>query len=146
MIKLAGVASQVRFDLAQAARPAKLTKQHRDQMCLGLNGAIVPVGIVLFHKPVERRPRNLLQKFIKNDILLPHGVDPLRVQMIRNQLNLSRINAVHFLKQKSCRTPVGLTRQSISLRRNSFGMDARVKPAHDEWKTRPVLPLLPSAG
>ena len=105
MIKLAGVASQVRFDLAQPARAAKLTKQHRDQMCLGLNGAFVPVGIVLFHKPVERRPRNLLQKFIKNDILLPHGVDPLRVQMIRNQLNLSRINAVHFLKQKSCRTP-----------------------------------------
>jgi hypothetical protein len=79
MIKLAGVASQVRFDLAQAARPAKLTKQHRDQMGLGLNGPIVPVGIVLFHKPVERCPRNLLQKFIKNDILLPHGVDPLRV-------------------------------------------------------------------
>ena len=111
MIKLAGVASQVRFDLAQPARPAKLTKQHRNQMCLGLNGTIVPVGIVLFHKPVERRPRNLLQKVIKNDILLPHGLDPLPVQMIRNQLNLSRINAVHFLKQKSCRTLVGQARQ-----------------------------------
>jgi hypothetical protein len=45
---------------------------------------------------------------MKNDILVPHGLDPLRVQMIRNQLNRSRINAVHFLKQKSCRTPVGL--------------------------------------
>jgi hypothetical protein len=39
-----------------------------------------------------------------------HGIDPLRVQMIRNQLNLRRINVVHFLKQKSCRTLVGLTR------------------------------------
>src|ERR1700730_6799895 len=38
--------------------------------------------------------------------------------MIRNQLNLSRINAVHLLKQKTCRTPVGLTRASIHLRQN----------------------------
>jgi hypothetical protein len=43
---------------------------------------------------------------MKNDILMWHGVDPLRVQMIRNQLNPRRINAVRFLKQKSCRTLV----------------------------------------
>jgi hypothetical protein len=30
--------------------------------------------------------------------------------MIRNHLNPSRINVVHFLKQKSCRTPVGQAR------------------------------------
>jgi hypothetical protein len=39
-----------------------------------------------------------------------HGVDPPGVQMIRNQLNPRRINAVHFLKQKSCRTLVGQAR------------------------------------
>jgi hypothetical protein len=61
-----------------------------------------------------------------------HGVDPLSVQMIRNQLNPRRINAVHFLKQKSCRTLVGLTRPSILKRVLRRWMDARVKPAHDE--------------
>jgi hypothetical protein len=45
---------------------------------------------------------------------MPHGADPLRVQMIRNQLNSSRINAVHLLKQRSCQTPVGLSRASTS--------------------------------
>ncbi|HEX5231680.1 MAG TPA: hypothetical protein VFW56_05565, partial [Bradyrhizobium sp.] len=47
------------------------------------------------------------QKAVKNDILVRHDVDPFAVQMIRNHLNPSRINVVHFLKQKSCRTPVG---------------------------------------
>jgi hypothetical protein len=27
----------------------------------------------------------------------------------------------------------GLTRQSILLRNDSFSIDARVKPAHDDW-------------
>jgi hypothetical protein len=68
---------------------------------------------------------------MKNDILMRHGVDPLRVQMIRNQLNLRRINTVRFLKQKSCRTLLGLTRQSILLRKSlSRVIDTRVKPAY----------------
>src|SRR5216683_188508 len=37
--------------------------------------------------------------------------------MIRNQLESSRINAVHSFKHKPCRTAVGLTRQSIFMRR-----------------------------
>jgi hypothetical protein len=52
---------------------------------------------------------------MKNDILVRHGVGPLDVQMIRNPLNSSRSNAVHFLKQKSCRTVVALSRASTSL-------------------------------
>jgi hypothetical protein len=71
---------------------------------------IISIDIVLFHKPIEGRPRNPLQKIMKNDILVSHGIIPLGVQMIRNQLNPSRINAVHFLKQKSCRTGVGQAR------------------------------------
>jgi len=31
---------------------------------------------VLIHKPIVDRPRNMLQKSMKNDILMPHGVDP----------------------------------------------------------------------
>jgi hypothetical protein len=53
----------------------------------------------------------LLQKRVKNDILVLHGFDPFRVQMIRNQLELNRINAVHSFKHKPCRTPVGQARQ-----------------------------------
>jgi hypothetical protein len=64
---------------------------------------------MLFHKPIEDRPWNRLQKFMKNDILVSHGISPLGVQMIRNQLKPSRINAVRFFKQKSCQTAVGLT-------------------------------------
>src|ERR1700738_2626611 len=46
--------------------------------------------------------------------------------MIRNQLNLSRINAVHLLKQKTCRTPVALCRASMSLQpRNKKDVDGR---------------------
>ena len=76
MIELAGVAFQVGFDLAQTPRPAKLPVQHRDQMGFGGNRAIIPVGIMLLHKPIDDRPRNMLQKAMKNDILVLHGVDP----------------------------------------------------------------------
>ena len=61
---------QARFNLAQAARAAKLRVQHGDQMSLGLDDAIIPVRVVLLHKPVEDRPRNLFQKAMKNDILM----------------------------------------------------------------------------
>ena len=39
-----------------------------------------------------------------------HGVDPFRVQVIRNQLEASRINAVHFFKHRPCQTLVGQAR------------------------------------
>jgi len=110
MIKLAGVARQPRFDLTQPLRSVQLRQQHRNQMSPRLDSAIVRRRTVLFHKLIKLRPRNLLQQAVKNDILMRHGVDPFHVQMIRNQLNRSRINAVHFLKQNSCRTPVGQAR------------------------------------
>jgi len=76
MIKLAGVALQIGFDVAQAPRPAKLRIKHRDQMRLGLHHSIVPIGTVLVYKPIEHRPRNMLQQVMKNDILMRHDVDP----------------------------------------------------------------------
>ena len=79
-------------------------------MSLGLYDTAIPVGIVTIHKPIEHRPRNLLQKPMKNDILMPHGVDPFRVQMIRNQLETSKINAVRFFKHAPCQTAVGQAR------------------------------------
>src|SRR6185312_15617440 len=114
MIKLSGVALQVRLDLAQPSRAAKLAQQHRDQMRPALDAPIVRIRTMVLHKLIELRPQNRLQQAMKNDILVRHGVDPLAVQMIRNPLNSSRINAVHFRKQKSCRTLVGLTRPSTT--------------------------------
>jgi hypothetical protein len=65
-----------------------------------------------------------------------HGVDPLRVQMIRNQLNPRRINAVRFLKQKSCRTLVALCRASTSwpqIKEDVDGRDVCAKTRFALW-------------
>ncbi len=110
MIELAGMALQVGFDLTQALQPAKLRVKHRDQMRFGFQAARIAVGTVFLDKPIDNAPRNLLQKRVKNDILVLHGFDPFRVQMIRNQLELNRINAVHLFKHKPCRTLVGQAR------------------------------------
>jgi hypothetical protein len=50
--------------------------EQRDQMSLGLYHPTIPIGIVLLHKQIELCPRNLLQKVMKNDILMRHGADP----------------------------------------------------------------------
>ena len=110
MMKFAGVAFQVRFDLAQAPRTGKLSVQHRDQMSPGLDAARIIVGPGFIHSPIDDRPRNLLQKVMKNDNLVPHGFDPFSLQMIRNQLKSSRINAVRSFKHRMCRTLVGQAR------------------------------------
>src|SRR6266511_4586007 len=76
MIKLAGMTSQVRFDGAQTSQAAELRIQHRDQMSLCLEAARITVGSVFLHKPIDDVPWNLLQKPVKNDILVLHGVGP----------------------------------------------------------------------
>ena len=111
VIKLARMASQVRFDPAQTSQAAKLPIQHRNQMSLGSQAARIATGAKLLHKPIDDPPRNMLQKPVKNDILVLHGLDPFRVQMIRNQLEPSRINAVHPFKHETCRTLVGQARR-----------------------------------
>jgi hypothetical protein len=42
----------------------------------GFDATGIAVGSVLLHKPVALRPWNGLQKVMKNDILVSHGVDP----------------------------------------------------------------------
>jgi hypothetical protein len=56
------MAFQVGFDLAQAARPAKLRIQHRDQMSPHLQLARITVSTVLRHKPANNLPVNGLQQ------------------------------------------------------------------------------------
>jgi hypothetical protein len=41
-----------------------------------LDAARITVGSVFLHKPIALRPWNVLQKVMKNDILVPHGVGP----------------------------------------------------------------------
>ena len=76
MIEFAGVASKIRFDLAQAPRPAKLRIQHRNQVGLAFQPARIRIRIVPFHKTVKKPPGNLLQNAMKNDILVLHGLGP----------------------------------------------------------------------
>jgi hypothetical protein len=56
---------------------------------------------------------------------------PSRVQLIRKLLESSRINAVHLIKHKPCRTLVGLSRPSTPLLLKKDG-DARNKCGHDD--------------
>jgi len=88
MVKLAGMAAQAGFDVAQTARPAKLGKQHGNQMRLGPQGARIPLSLVFLHKFVVQRPRNMLQECVKDDILMLHGLDPFSCPVIRNHLEL----------------------------------------------------------
>ena len=60
VIKLARVAFQASFDLAQASQPTELPIEHRDDMLFSLQHARVPVSIVLHHKLIKNRPWNVL--------------------------------------------------------------------------------------
>ena len=77
MIKLAGMALQACGDVPQTPRAGKLRVQHRNQVGFGLQATRVMIGTVLIHKPIDDRPRNMLQKSVKNDILVLHGFDLL---------------------------------------------------------------------
>jgi hypothetical protein len=70
------MAFQMGFDLAEALRTSKLPVQHRDKVGSGLDAAGISVGAGFIHSAIELGPRNMLQKVLKNDSLVPHGVDP----------------------------------------------------------------------
>jgi hypothetical protein len=76
MVELAGMAEQVRLNVAQAPQAEQLRQQHRNQMRLGLQRARIAVRFVFLLKAIHSRPRNMLQKFMKHDILVPHGFGP----------------------------------------------------------------------
>src|SRR5512147_886512 len=109
MVKLAGVAAQSCFYLAQALGGRELSIEHVNQMRLGAKRARI-VAAMLAHKTVMDPPRNIFRKFMKHDSLMRHGLAPIRVQMPRKRLETSRINAVRPFKHKLCRTTVGQAR------------------------------------
>jgi hypothetical protein len=45
-------------------------------MSPGLQASLIRFCAISFHKLIEKLPRNVLQELVKNDILMPHGVDP----------------------------------------------------------------------
>src|SRR5207245_4988616 len=61
--------------LAQARRARKLAVQQRDELALGGQAPHPGVGPVLLDQPIESGPRDMLQKPVKNRILMPHGID-----------------------------------------------------------------------
>ncbi len=76
MIEPRGLALQARLDVAQTPRSAELSVEHRDEVRPRLQTARIATGLMLPRKPIERRPRNMLQEAMKYAILMPHGVDP----------------------------------------------------------------------
>ena len=67
---------------------------------------------------LEHAPWNLLQKVVKNAILMPHGVAPFRVQETRQRLNTSRINTVRSVqkfKPDSRGTRPGMTERGATV-------------------------------
>jgi len=76
MIKPSRLALQARLDVAQTPRSAELSVEHRDEVRPRPQTARIATGLMLLHKAIEPRPRNLLQQAMKYAILMPHGVDP----------------------------------------------------------------------
>jgi hypothetical protein len=64
------------FRVRSTSRPAKLCMQHSDHMSPDLDAARIIVCPGFFHSSIHDRPRNQLQKVMKNDSLGAHRVDP----------------------------------------------------------------------
>src|SRR5262249_22708234 len=120
------------FNGAKRIGPCQLTEQKRNELMSRLELANEFIRPVFLHKTIENRPRNQFQDVMQDAILMPHGVDPFRVQMIRNQLEASRINVVHSIKHEPYRTAVALCRASTSFRAASKTWIAGTRPGHDE--------------
>ena len=69
------------------------------------------IRAVLLHKTFEHTPRQVLQKTVKDAIVVPHGVEPLLVSRIICRCpKPSRINAMHPVQKNLNRTAVGQAR------------------------------------
>src|SRR5258708_7524763 len=68
------MALQPGLDLAQTARSAELSVQHRNQMRFGREPSRLIIRTMRRRQLVKPDPRNLLQHAVKNAILMTHGV------------------------------------------------------------------------
>lgn len=99
MIEPGGLADQPRLDVAQARRARQLPEQQRQELALGGEPAHPMIGFVGVHKPIEDPPRNMLQKIMKNAIVVPHDIDPRSCLNAAKRLKSSRINVMHHVHQ-----------------------------------------------
>jgi hypothetical protein len=92
------------LDLAQALNAGELAIGERYELCPHRKGPNPPVPALLFHKRIEAAPRYMLQQAVKHAIFMPHGIAPLRVQIVAKRPDRSRINVmrhVHKIKLDS---------------------------------------------
>jgi hypothetical protein len=73
------MALQTRHDLAQAGRAGQLPEQQRHELAFAVQPAHPAIGLMPVHQPRERRPGNVLQKSVKNAIVMAHDIDLLLV-------------------------------------------------------------------
>src|SRR5207245_1065165 len=105
------------LDLAQAGGAFQLAIQQGDQLALGGQLPHPPIGPVRRHQAIKHSPRHMLQKLMKDAIVMLHGIAPLVSGSSPNVPTPSGINAMRFVHQNSTGQPW-------------------VKPGHDEWARR----------
>jgi len=77
MVQPGPMAAQAGDDLAQARGSRQLAIQQGDQLAFGGQAPHPGIGPVLLDQPIEDGPREMLQKRVKNGILVQHGIDLL---------------------------------------------------------------------
>ncbi len=77
MIEPRLVAEQPGLDLAQAHRAGQLGVEHGHELAAGAEPALRRVRAVHLNQTVKRIPGSLLENFMKNGILMRHGIAPL---------------------------------------------------------------------
>src|SRR6185312_8726546 len=98
----------------------KLGIQQRHQLTLRCQPAYTAIGTVRLHQPFELAPRQVLQNFMKDAIVMPHGAEPLLLSRnVCRRPRPSRINAMHPVHENSNRTAVSTMATSWSETTNS---------------------------
>src|SRR6478672_2887001 len=101
MVEPSGMTTQTGDDLAQAGGSRQLAVEQGDQLAPGGQSPHPRIGSMLLDQPVEGRPRDVLQQFVKDGILVPHGVDlPLVSGSSAKRPEPSGINAVRTVEKK----------------------------------------------
>lgn len=129
-----GVTVQTGDDLAQARRPDQLAVEQRQQLALGDHSANPRISPMRRHQAVKLAPRQMLQKPMKNAIVIAHGVDPVSGP----DTSAKRPNRVELLpcplatktQPDSRGTWPGIHVLETGTAEPQEGVDGRTKPGH----------------
>jgi hypothetical protein len=95
------MALQTGDDLAQARSTRQLAVEQRHELALGGQAANPRIGPVHRHQPVKLAPRQILQKPMKNAILMAHGIDPPSPVRIVGETSRTEWNQCHAPVQQN---------------------------------------------